>query len=83
MGDLHSTKCIIYANLYILNMEKIPTYNPIRSAGCVTGENKEKTAIKIAFQLCTIFSAIFTFHATLMNCPCQFNLEYLLYKGRY
>ena len=39
MGDLHSTKCIIYANLYILNMEKITTYNPIRSAGCVTGEN--------------------------------------------
>ena len=39
MGDLHSTKCIIYANLYILNMKKILTYNPIRSAGCVTGEN--------------------------------------------
>ena len=39
MGDLHSTKCIIYANLYILNMEKILTYNPIRSTGCVTGEN--------------------------------------------
>ena len=41
MGDLHSTKCIIYANLYILNMKKIHvlTYNPIRSAGCVTGEN--------------------------------------------
>ena len=76
MGDLHSTKCIIYANLYILNMEKMLTYNPIRSAGCVTGEN-----YKIAFQLCTIFSAIFTFHATLMNCPCQFNLEYLLHKG--
>ena len=46
-------------------MKKILTYNPIRSAGCV----KEKT-IKIAFQLCTILSAIFTFHATLMNCPC-------------
>ena len=38
MGDLHSTKCIIYANLYISNIEKILTY-PIRSAGCVTGEN--------------------------------------------
>ena len=36
MGDLQSTKCIIYANLYIFNMEKILTYNPIRSAGCVT-----------------------------------------------
>ena len=49
-------------------MKKILTYNPIRSAGCVTGE-------KIAFQLCTILSAIFTFHATLMNCPCQFNVD--------
>ena len=39
MGDLHSTKFIIYANLYISNMEKILTYNPILSAGCVTGEN--------------------------------------------
>ena len=39
MGDLHSTKFIIYANLYILNMKKILTYNPIRSAGSVTGEN--------------------------------------------
>ena len=39
MGDLHSTKCIIYANLYILNMKKILTYYPIRSAGCVTGQN--------------------------------------------
>ena len=39
MGDLHSTKCIIYANLYISNMEKILAYNPVRSAGCVTGEN--------------------------------------------
>ena len=39
MGDLHSTKCIIYAHLYISNMEKILTYNPNRSAGCVTGEN--------------------------------------------
>ena len=38
MDDLHSTKCIIYADLYILNMEKILTYNPIRSAGCVTEE---------------------------------------------
>ena len=38
MGDLHSTKCIIYAILYISSMEKILTYNPIRSAGCVTGE---------------------------------------------
>ena len=26
MGDLHSTKCIIYANLYILNMKR---YIPI------------------------------------------------------
>ena len=68
MGDLHSTKCIIYANLYILNMKKIHTYNLIRSAGCVAGEN---------------FLAIFTFHATWMNCPCQFNFEYLLHKGRY
>ena len=39
MGDLNSTKCIIYANLYILNMEEILTYNPLRSACCVTGEN--------------------------------------------
>ena len=39
MGDLHSTKSIIYANLYILNIKKILTYNPIRSAGCVTEEN--------------------------------------------
>ena len=39
MGDLHSTKSIIYANLYISNTGKILTYNPIRSAGCVTGEN--------------------------------------------
>ena len=39
MGDLLSTKCIIYANLYILNMEKILTYNPFISAGCVIGEN--------------------------------------------
>ena len=39
MGDLHSTKCIIDANLYISNMKTILTYNPIRSAGCVTGEN--------------------------------------------
>ena len=39
MGDLHSTKCIIYANLCILNMEKVLTYNPIRFVGCVTGEN--------------------------------------------
>ena len=39
MGDLHSTKCIIYANLYILNLKKILTYNPIRSAGFVTEEN--------------------------------------------
>ena len=39
MGDLHSKKCIIYANLYISNMENILIYNPIRSAGCVTGEN--------------------------------------------
>ena len=27
MGDLHSTKCIIYANFYFLNM-KMSTYNP-------------------------------------------------------
>ena len=39
MGDLRSTKCIIYPNLYILNMKKVLSYNPIRSAGCVTGEN--------------------------------------------
>ena len=39
MGDLHSTKCIIYANVYISNMTQILTYNPIRSAGCVIGEN--------------------------------------------
>ena len=39
MGDLHSTKCIIYANSYMLNMKKILAYNPIRSAGCVTAEN--------------------------------------------
>ena len=39
MGDQHSRKCIIYANFYILNIEKILTSNPIRSAGCVTGEN--------------------------------------------
>ena len=79
MGDLHSTKCIIYANLYILNMKKILTYNPIRSAGLCD----RTKIIKIAFQVCTIFSAIFTFYATWVNCPCQFNLEYLLHKGRY
>ena len=28
MGNLHSRKCIVYANLYILNMKKILTYNP-------------------------------------------------------
>ena len=39
MDDLHSTKCIIYANLYILYMKKILTYNTIKSAGCVTEEN--------------------------------------------
>ena len=39
MGDLPSTKCIIYANLNILIMKKILSYNPIRSAGCVTVEN--------------------------------------------
>ena len=39
MGDLPATKCIIYANLHILSMKKILTYNPIRSAGCVTGDN--------------------------------------------
>ena len=39
MGDQYSTKCIIYANVLILNMKKILTYNPIRSAGCVIGEN--------------------------------------------
>ena len=39
MGDLHSTKSIIYANFYILNMKKILTYNPVKSAGCVIGEN--------------------------------------------
>ena len=78
MGDLHSTKFIIYANLYILIMKKIPIILSDCVIGCVTGEN-----YKIAFHLCTIFYAIFTFHATWMNCPCQFNLEYLLYKGRY
>ena len=75
MGDLHSTKCIIYAKFYILNMKKILAYNPVKSAGCVI-------TIKIAFQLCSIVSAIFTFHATLMNCPRLFYLEYLLHKGR-
>ena len=39
MGDLHSTKCIICANVLILNKKKILTYSPVRSAGCVTGEN--------------------------------------------
>ena len=72
MGDLHSAKCNFYTNFYIFNLKKILTL----SAGCV----KEKT-IKIAF--CTIFLAIFTFHATWINCPCQFTLEYLLHKGRY
>ena len=78
MGDLHSTKCIIYANLYILNMKR---YIPIILSDLqVVWEEK---TIKIAFQLCTTFSAIFTFHATWMNCTCQFNFEYLLHKGRY
>ena len=39
MDNLYSTKCISYAHLYILNMKKILTYNPIRSAGCVIREN--------------------------------------------
>ena len=39
MGDLLSTQCIVYANFYILNMQKILTYNLIRFAGCVIGEN--------------------------------------------
>ena len=38
MVDLHSTKCIIYANLYILNMEKILSFNPIRSAGYILSD---------------------------------------------
>ena len=42
MDDLHSTKCIIYEQYANLNMKKILTYNPIRSAGCVTGENYYK-----------------------------------------
>ena len=44
MAEPHSRKCIIYANLYILNMPKKLTYHSVRSAGCVIGKT-----IKIAF----------------------------------
>ena len=71
MGDLHSTKCIIYANFYIINLKKILTYNPNRSAGCVIEEHYKNTIAVQLFQLfsCSIFLSIFTFHATCVNYP--------------